>query len=318
VSVKLLKVPARQGLAWVQGGLRTLWREPMAGGLLFMSFLFGTMVLFMVPLVGPLVALTLMPTITTGFVLATRRIVTGERPTPAVLVEALRGPHRRGLLTMGLAFALAGLGVQALCDLIDPGFDTLMDAFMGGREGSATQPALTDAQEGALQRGLLLRMLLPMPVTLLFWHAPVILHLTGGTVARAVFASGMACLRNLGAFTVFGLGWVLGLGLVVSVLTLLAGVLGLQSVLGFTVVPLALLTSTAFYLSLYFTVNDCLSVDRGGPVAGPAADGPATTPPTETTTQPAPDVDEAPPAAAPADAAPTPSVTSGDNPGRER
>ena len=314
MSVKLLKVPARQGLAWVQGGLRTFWREPMAGGLLFMSFLFGTMVLFMVPLVGALVALTLMPTITTGFVLATRRIVTGERPSPLVLLEPLRGPHRRGLVTMGLAYALAGLLVQWLCDRIDPGFDALMDAFMGAREGGAAAPALTEAQEGALQRGLLLRMGLPLPLSLLFWHAPVILHLTGGTVPRAIFASGMACLRNLGAFVIYGMGWVAGLGLVVSALTLLAGALGLQSLLGFTVVPLALMTSTAFYLSLYFTVNDCLSVDRGGPVAGGPTEAAPTTPPDEATTTPGGEAPEPREAESPRD----PSVTSGDNPGRER
>jgi hypothetical protein len=301
VSVKLLKVPARQGLAWVRGGLRTLWREPLAGGLLFMVFVFVTMILFSVPLLGPLVALTLMPAVSAGFVLATRRIITGERPSPAVLVEPLRGPHRRGLITMGLAYALAGLAVQALCDLIDPGFDVRMGDFMGGREGAG---AMSDADEAALQQGLLLRMLLPMPLTLLFWHAPVILHLTGGTVARAIFASGMACLRNLGAFTVYGLGWVLGLGLVVSVLTMVTSLLGLGQLVGFTVVPLALMTSTAFYLSLYFTVNDCLSVDRGTPPAPPAPEDDATRPADEVTTTPAAD--------------PPPAVTSGDNPGPDR
>lgn len=302
MSVKLLKVPARQGLVWVRGGLRTLWREPLAGGLLFMAFVFVTMLLFSVPLVGPLVALTLMPAVSAGFVLATRRIITGERPSPSVLIEPLRGSHRRGLITMGLAYALAGLAVQALCDRIDPGFDERMGDFMGGREGAGAP--MTDAEESALQQGLLLRMLLPMPLTLLFWHAPVILHLTGGTVARAIFASGMACLRNLGAFTVYGLGWVIGLGLVVSALTLVASVLGLGSLVGFTVVPLALMTSTAFYLSLYFTVNDCLSVDRGSPPAPPA--------PTDDTTRPADELTTTPAADAP------PPVTSGDNPGADR
>ena len=75
-----------------------------------------------------------------------------------------------------------------------------------------------------------LSMLLYLPLSLLFWHAPGLVHWHGVPPVKALFFSIVACMRNFGAFLVYGLGWLgvflLG-GLVVSIVSALLAVAGL-------------------------------------------------------------------------------------------
>jgi hypothetical protein len=257
--MKLLTVPAARGVQWMRGGFRVFMKQPLACTLLFMAFLFSLMVLTGLPGFGALLGLALVPATNVGFVLASQGIEAGRTPSPALLVAALRGPRQRvvAMLQIGLAYALCALLAKWLCDLLDPGFSARLQDFL--TPADPAQPAPPDA---ALQRGMLLRLLLPLPFTLLFWHAPVIVYHSGMGAAKAVFASALACWRNLPAFAVYLLSW--------AVLVAVGGLLavGLPALLGqppgtavVLTVPVALMFCTAFYASLYFTVADCFHFD---------------------------------------------------------
>jgi len=155
-----------------------------------------------------------------------------------------------------------------LADLIDP---AMHSAWREAMSADIADDARLAAFQ-ALQNGMLLRMVMTVPVALVFWHAPVILQREGGSIARAVFASAVASLRNLSAFVVYGVAWVVA-DLMLSLL--LGGVLallGLAAWAMFFAMPVALLFSAAFYGSLHASVHGC--VDFSGPAA-PASDPPA-------------------------------------------
>lgn len=259
--MKLLTVPASRGVSWMLGGFQVFARQPLAYTALFMVFLFGLMLLISLPSIGALLALVLVPAANVGFVLASEAVQAGRVPSPALLVAALRGARPRTvvMLQLGLAYAMAALVAMWLIERVDPGFDANLAAFVKQTQG-AKEAQLPD---GNLQSGLLLRLLLPLPVTLLFWHAPVVAHRSNVGVAQALFASVVACWRNRGAFALYGLTWTVLPALLGLVLLAFFALIGLPQLAVLPMVPLLLMCSTAFYASLYFSVADCF--DFGEP-----------------------------------------------------
>ena len=261
--MKLLTVPASRGVSWMLGGFQVFARQPLAYTALFMVFMFGLKLLSLLPGVGGLLALVLMPAASVGFVQASEAVVAGRVPSPALLVAALRGarPRTMVMLQLGLAYAMAALLAMWLLDLADPDFRANLAAFIK-RAQEATEAQVPDAD---VQNGLLLRLLLTVLVTLLFWHAPVVVHRSNVGVAQAVFSSVVACWRNRGAFAVYGLAWAVLPVLSAIVLVTFFSLIGQAQLAVLPLVPLLLIGSTAFYASLHFTVADCL--DFGEPPA---------------------------------------------------
>jgi hypothetical protein len=103
--------------------------------------------------------------------------------------------------------------------------------------------------------------MLMLPLVLTLWHAPMVIVRTGAGVGKALFISATATWRNLGAFVVYGVAWLLA-DLVLSLL--LAGLLaalGLGQLAMVLVLPGAMVFSGAFYASLKASVDGCIDFD---------------------------------------------------------
>ena len=61
LCMKLHIVPARQGILWVKLGMRTFFRQPLALTGLFFIFMAAMSVISMVPVIGNVLALALLP-----------------------------------------------------------------------------------------------------------------------------------------------------------------------------------------------------------------------------------------------------------------
>ncbi len=102
----------------------------------------------------------------------------------------------------------------------------------------------------------ILALALHIPLFLMFWHAPALVHWHGVTPAKSLFFSLVACLRNFGAYFVYGLGW-LGLFIATGMLfALIGGMVGGASMARAVMMPLALLLAAMFSTSIYFTFRD--------------------------------------------------------------
>jgi hypothetical protein len=102
-----------------------------------------------------------------------------------------------------------------------------------------------------------------LPISVLFCYAPALSHWHGIPATKALFFSVIALWRNLGAFTMFGLGWAAVTMVAMSALGLvyvLAGS-GLSMVLA---VPVVLALSAMILASTYFTFRDSFSADAPG------------------------------------------------------
>lgn len=252
--MKLKLVKASQGLVWIRQGMLACRKQPLGYiGLLGLSFMTATLLTALLSDVGVAVATCLAPAIWMGFMLGTRRVLTGQLLTPTVMLEPFKTDPatRKSFMLLGAAYGLAMLLALSLATWLGPDQALLEDLQSKSKDlGDMLGDPL-------IQQVLLLELLLTLPVTLVFLHAPALILWAHMPVPKALFFSLMASWRNLGAFAVFGLGW---LGVLCAVALLAAGIAAIvpiplvSSVLMMTA---SMWVAASFYASLYFTVVDC-------------------------------------------------------------
>lgn len=254
--MKLHIVPARTGLEWVRLGIRVFWRQPMALAALFFMTMAAMSLVNMLPLVGPAVALALLPSATLAMMVAAAEASQGRAPTPALLLVAFRTGKQRlhAMLMLGALYAVGFLCVMGLSALLDDG--QFARVYLGG------QPLTREvAESGDFQAAMWLSLLLYVPLSLLFWHAPGLVHWHNVPPVKALFFSIVACLRNFGAFMVYGLSWIgvfLGAGIAISLVITLLTAMGLGAGLaGGLMVATAMMLAAMFLASVVFTFRDC-------------------------------------------------------------
>lgn len=258
--MKLQIVPARQGATWVKQGIRTFFRQPLALAGLFVLFMAAMSVLSLVPVLGPVLALALLPAATLGLMVASKEASKGKFPMPTVLVAAFRAGRQqlRAMLVLGMLYALALFMVMGLTALIDGG--QFARFYLGGGVISQELALQADFQSAAL-----LGAVLYMPVSLLFWHAPALVHWYGISPVKSLFFSMVACLRNIWAFTVFGLVWAVTFVLSALLVATVAVLVASPDVLGMVLLPFGLTMASMFFSSLYFTFDDTFEAPQETP-----------------------------------------------------
>lgn len=254
--MKLNIVPARTGLAWVKQGVRTFMRQPLAMSGLFFLFMAMLSLATLVPLIGAALALGLLPAATLGLMAATEEASKGKFPMPTILVTAFRAGQQRkqAMVVLGALYAAGFLAVIGISALVDGG--QFAKLYLVG--GKMTEELV---RRGDFQAAMWVAMALYMPLSLLFWHAPALVHWHGVTPMKSLFFSLMACYKNFGAMTVFGLAWIGIFLLAAVVVSLLAGLLGNPGLAALAMFPLALVILAMFFTSIYFTFHDSFLAD---------------------------------------------------------
>ena len=256
--MKLNIVPARTGIQWVKLGIKTFFKQPLALAGLFFMFMAAMSVLSMVPLIGNALALALLPAATLGLMAATQEATKGKFPMPSVLISSFRAgkAQMRAMLLLGGLYAVGFLLVMGVSALIDGGNFARM--YLLG--GSLTREAVMAPE---FQSAMWVSMALYLPLSLMFWHAPALVHWHGVPPVKSLFFSLVACLRNFGAFAVFGLAWSAVFVVVGMAVTLIATGVGGPTAAGAAMFPAAMLLAAMFFTSIYFTYQASFDADEG-------------------------------------------------------
>jgi hypothetical protein len=259
--MKLNILPARTGWLWVKLGLKTFFRQPLAMAGLFFMFMAVVSVASLIPLLGTMVALALLPAATLGLMAATREASGGKFPMPSILISAFRAGRQRllAMLVLGLLYAAGFLAIIGVSRLIDGG--QLASLYFGTGEGLSRD--ILDRPD--FQMALWVTFALYLPFSLMFWHAPALVHWHNIGPVKSLFFSLVACLRNIGPLTVYGLVWLallLAGSLLVAFATTTIGGIELAAA---SLVPTALLLAAMFTTSIYFTFRD--TFDAGQPTS---------------------------------------------------
>lgn len=251
--MKLNVVPARTGVQWARLGMQTFMKQPLA--LAALVFMYSTVAaaMLIVPVIGPFLTIALVPVGTLGLMAATKVAETRAFPMPAVLLTAFRASRDRvrAMFVLGALYAAAMMAIGLLVSSL------------------IAVPADKAAAEFVQSPEFLLLMLssavLYLPVSLAFWHAPALVHWHGVPPLKSLFFSFVACMRNMGAFAMYGLTW---LGVIVVILAASTLATVLSPWFGGVVFGAALtLAGMAFYISIWFTFRDSF-IDTEPPSGG--------------------------------------------------
>jgi hypothetical protein len=239
-------------VVWVKLGIKTFFRQPLALSGLFFLFMMSMSILSMIPIVGNVLALALLPVATLGLMAATRETIKGNFPMPVVLISGFRAGRTsmRSMLILGALYAIGFVLILGASALFDGGkFATLY--LVGGSLNAET------LQDGSFEAAGLLALSLYLPLSLLFWHAPALVLWHGLSPSKSLFFSLGACLRNFWAMAVYAAAWFLVFIVVGTTIALLASLTGSEELVAAILFPTAMLMASMFFTSIYVTFVDC-------------------------------------------------------------
>ena len=262
MGLRLHPVAPRQGLIWIRQGFALWWRRPLAFVGLFTFFLFSVLLLMvLVPVLGGPLGMALLPMLSLGFMVAARSAASGGPVHALQLIEGLRHPdrvQRRAQWLLCGAYALGSMAVISLSDWVDGGlFEDLQRLIAQTSADSKPSPEI-DAilADPRLAQGMLVRVGLAGLLSVPFWYAPALVHWGGQGARQAMFTSTLALWRTRGALTVYMLGWLGAMLAAAAVVMGIGLVTGARSALGLLTMPVGLVLSATFYVSLWFSFAD--------------------------------------------------------------
>lgn len=265
MGLRLKPVAALRGLVWIRQGFGLWTQRPLGFIGLFVFFLLGVLLLMMlVPVVGGLLGLATLPMLTLGFMIATRQVRAGGSVHALQFAEGLRHPdksRRRAQWLLCGSYALASMLVITAADWIDGGSFERLQRLVANPKPSSDDLAglLADPR---LAWGMAARLGLAGLVSVPYWFAPALVHWAGQGLLQSLYSSTLALWRARGAFAWYFAGWTAIAIAVSALVVLLATLTGLKQVIGVLTMPLGLVLSAAFYVSLWFGFADCFDGDE--------------------------------------------------------
>ncbi len=241
------RLPASAGIDWIRQGLALFRRQPAELSMLFLLYMLLMFSLSLIPLVGQVLPLLLMPAFSMAFMQACAEIEAGRKVRPALLLTAFRSPALGTLLRLGSLYMLAAIAAVALSSLVDGGsFWKLMSGQVKADD------------EGVAVAGLPLAMafsaLVYLPFAMGFWHAAPLATWQRMGLFKAIFYSFFAVRRCGKAFLAYALGWiVVGIAAPAVLSALLGLLLGKTLVTVMLLMPLSVILTLVMYCSFYPT-----------------------------------------------------------------
>lgn len=240
------KFPAQTGWLWVKNGLALFRRQPAEVSTLFLTYMFCMLALGIVPVIGQLLSLVLIPVFAMSFMQACRQIEEGKRVYPNLLLAGFRSPALRSLLMLGVLYLLAAFAAIAISSLVDGGI------FLKAIAGSGLDPKDMDADN--MRLAMIVAAITYIPAEMAFWFAAPLIAWHNMPLGKALFYSFFAVVRAGKAFSVYALAWLLlGVLLPAIVSTMIALLLSSTTVIVFILLPLSVILTVVMYCSFYPT-----------------------------------------------------------------
>ena len=260
-------ISASTGWSWFKRGFSLFRKQPAELSTLFLSYLFLMLAIGLLPLVGQVLPLLLVPVFSIAFMQACEQVEQGKRVFPNLLLTGFRSPALPRLLVLGALYLLAVVVAVAASTLVDDGAFLRM---MTRRDGA--DPAVLARTNWA--RGMLVAGLVYLPAGMCFWFAAPLVAWQKMGVFKAVFYSFFAVARAGKAFIVYGLAWMLMGVIMPSILSTLVALLFGSAVVSLLVLlPLSLILTAVLYCSFYPTYETIFGEQAGPALPVPVEEG---------------------------------------------
>jgi hypothetical protein len=241
------KLPAATGWQWIKQGFALFRRQPAELCTLFLSYMFLMMVITIIPLVGQVLPLILVPVFSMSFMQACVQVEKGQRVYPNLLLTGFRSPAFATLLKLGVLYVLAAVVAIGASALVDGGM--LWQVMSGSARVDAKA-----MQNSNITLAMLVAALLYTPAAMAVWYAAPLAAWQGMGMGKAIFYSFFAVRRAGRAFLLYGLAWAL-IGVLLPLLfsTLLGQLTGSPMLMMMVLLPLSIVLTVVMYCSFYPT-----------------------------------------------------------------
>lgn len=209
-------IPAITGWHWLKQGAGLFRKQPAALTTLLFANILISIGISAVPLLGPMIAVVLIPSFSMAFMKACLMIENGERVTPGVLLTGFRQPVVRDLCKVGLIYLAVSLLMALITRFaVDPGFweQVARQSRDGGQPQVAGSDILTMFLIFAIDVAVLMSLCFAAPLS--YWQKM--------TAGKAAFYSFFAVVRSARVFIVLLLAWFAIFFGICMVITLLLG-----------------------------------------------------------------------------------------------
>ncbi len=256
------RLPASTGWTWVKEGFALFRKQPAEMSTLFLGYMFLMFAIGIIPVLGQLLPLMLVPVFSMAFMQACAQVEQGERVYPNLLLTGFRSPAFRSLLLLGILYLLAAILAVAVSVLVDGG------VFWKVMSGQIRLDPQT-MRDSDMSLAMLATAVAYVPAAMAFWYAAPLIMWNNMGVGKAVFYSFFA-VRNAGkAFIVYGLAWLLvGVFLPAMISSLIAVLLGNARITVLILLPVSLILTVVMYCSFYPTYTYVFGKNRGGEPGG--------------------------------------------------
>lgn len=241
------KLPAKTGLLWVKEGFEIFSKRPAELTTLFFGYLFLMLLVGIVPVIGQLMPLVLVPLFSMTFMHACVHVKQNKRVYPNLLLTGFRSPAVRTLIKLGVLYLLAAIIAIGASSLIDGG------VFFQAITGQIAIDA-DIVRESNMTMAMLFAAMLYTPAAMAFWYAAPLIGWQGMGVGKAIFYSFFAVRRAGKAFLVYGFAWInIGIVLPVIASSLVGALLNSPSASVFIMLPMSMVLTVIMYCSFYPT-----------------------------------------------------------------
>ncbi|MBU1214020.1 MAG: hypothetical protein KKF58_00725 [Gammaproteobacteria bacterium] len=251
--MEIRKLGAARGWTWVKQGYQLLMRNPLLGISSALLSVLSVFVALMLPAIGPLLAVALMPIMLAGFMRVCRALEENEKVAPAMLLAGFR-KHTSSLIALG-AFLMLGMMFASTVMVTVGGesFAAVMEKMHSAEDSQLLMQAIASG-DSRVSLAVLAGLTLMLALVVAWQYAPILVFFSGVSPWLALRASFAGTLRNIIPYTVYSL--------IMQVLTMLLGILpfGIGMLL---LLPLAM-------ASLYVSYRNIFPwLDEAAPEAAP-------------------------------------------------
>jgi hypothetical protein len=241
------KLPAAHGWQWIKEGFAIFRKKPAELSTLFLSYMFLMLALGIIPVIGQVLPLILIPMFAISFMQACVNVENDHRVYPSLLLLGFRSPAMKSLLLLGLLYLAAALTAIGASSIVDGGMLWRTMVTHG-----AIDPA--ELQQSNMSLAMVFAAVAYIPAAMAFWFAAPLIAWQNMPLPKALFYSFFAVVGAGRAFLLYALGW-LGLGVVAPALisTAVALLVGSVGVTVFVLLPLSILLTVVMYCSFYPT-----------------------------------------------------------------
>jgi len=197
-----VSVPFGHGSSWVSDAFNNHFKaSPGAWIATFLVFLVLSIVMQIIPLIGPIAMALLSPVFTAGFMIGSRAQDEGENFSLNHLFSGFKQSTGQ-LVLVGLLYLVGTFVIGILAGALMGG-SMAMTGAMSGNDPAAAQALMQNPNMFLIP--MLVMMVLFIPLLMAYWFAPALVALDGVSALAAMKLSFSGCMKNMLPLTLYGI-----------------------------------------------------------------------------------------------------------------